>query len=91
VKGAIYQCNVYAAIITHPDIVYAVQTLSQFNTNPGPVYLTTIKYVYCYLCGTPDLGITYSVSDNADVEMHADFSCPAVYTDADWANSKDDR
>jgi hypothetical protein len=23
--------------------------------------------------------------------MHADFSCPAVYTDADWANSKDDR
>jgi hypothetical protein len=81
----------YAAIITSPDIAYAVQTLSQFNTNPGPVHLTAVKRVYRYLRGTPDLGITYSASDESDIEMHADFSHPAVYTDADWANSKDDR
>lgn len=36
---AVYQSMVgglmYAAISTRPDIAYAVQTLSQFNTNPG--------------------------------------------------------
>jgi hypothetical protein len=57
----------------------------------GREHLTAVKRVYRYLRGTPDLGITYSTSDDLDVEMHADFSCPAVYTDADWADSKDDR
>lgn len=39
----------YAAITTRPDISYAVQTLSQFNTNPGPEYLTAVKRVFRYL------------------------------------------
>jgi hypothetical protein len=49
----------YAAITTRPDIAHAVQALSQFNTNPGPVHLTAVKRVFRYLCGTINLGIEY--------------------------------
>ena len=28
----------YAALGTRPDIAYAVQTVSQFSINPGPVH-----------------------------------------------------
>jgi hypothetical protein len=44
---AVYQNIVgslmYAAITTRPDISFAIQTLSQFNTNPGPTHLTAAK------------------------------------------------
>jgi hypothetical protein len=80
----------YAAITTRPDIAYAVQTLSQFNINPGPAHLTAVKRVYRYLSGTKNLGITYSATSDP-ITMHADFSEPKLYTDADWGNSLDDR
>ncbi|KAF7371923.1 Reverse transcriptase Ty1/copia-type domain-containing protein [Mycena venus] len=81
----------YAAITTRPDIAYAVQTLSQFSSNPGPVHLTAVKRVYRYLRGTTNLGITYSASPDSNIVMHADFSEPRLYSDADWGNAVDDR
>nr|GAT45508.1 predicted protein [Mycena chlorophos] len=91
----------YAAITTRPDIAYAVQTLSQYSINPGPVHLTAVKHVYRYLRGTINLGITYSADGNPHLTMHADHTDvrppeiagaePVVFTDADWANNRDDR
>ncbi|KAF7334034.1 hypothetical protein MVEN_02308800 [Mycena venus] len=81
----------YAAITTRPDIAYAVQMLSQFSSNHGPVHLTAVKRVYRYLHGTVNLGITYSASPDSNVVMHADFSEPRLYSDADWGNVVDDR
>ena len=72
----------YAAICTRPDIAYAVQSLSQFSSNPGPEHLTAAKRVYRYLKGTIDLGITYSGNNASDVTL---------YSDADWGNNLDDR
>jgi hypothetical protein len=72
----------YAAISTRPDISFAVQTLSQFNLNPGPVHLTALKRVFRYLRGTASLGITYHVNQPTAIEL---------FSDADWGNSTDDR
>ena len=40
----------YAATATHPDVAFAIQHLSQFNTNPGNAHWTaaqcTIRYLY---------------------------------------------
>jgi Reverse transcriptase (RNA-dependent DNA polymerase) len=72
----------YTAICTRPDIAYAVQSLSQFSSNPGPEHLTAAKRVYRYLKGTIDLGITYSGNNTSDI---------ILYSDADWGNNLDDR
>lgn len=91
----IYQSMVgglmWAAITTRPDIAHAVQSLSQFGINPGPIHLTALKRVYRYLRGTTNLGITYSRNGNDNLQMYADFKDVVLYTDADWANNQDDR
>jgi len=39
----------YTAVATHPDIAYAVSTLSQFLDNPGEAHWNTVKRVFRYL------------------------------------------
>ncbi|KAJ8481821.1 hypothetical protein ONZ51_g5747 [Trametes cubensis] len=56
----------YAALGTRPDISYAVQTLSQFSSRPGPSHWTAVKRVFRYLKGTLDHGITYGRYSDAD-------------------------
>lgn len=72
----------YAAITTRPDISFAVQALSQFSINPGPVHYTAAKRVLRYLKGTLNLGIKYSSLNDFE---------PVLYSDADWGNGIDDR
>ncbi|THH16138.1 hypothetical protein EW146_g4453 [Bondarzewia mesenterica] len=48
----------YLALRLHPDIAYAVTTLSQFNANPGRIHWTAAKHVVQYLKGTPIWGLT---------------------------------
>ena len=72
----------YATITTRPDISFAVQTLSQFNNNPGPAHLTAVKRVFRYLQGTPKIGITYHSDPVTTLE---------IFSDADWGNDPDDR
>ena len=49
----------YAAVATHPDIAYAVSTLSQFLNNPGILNWEATKQVFHYLAGTKDYEFTY--------------------------------
>jgi hypothetical protein len=56
----------YTAIGTWPDISFAVQTLSQFMSNPNPTHWTAVKRVFRYLNGTRNLGITYGTGGDAD-------------------------
>jgi hypothetical protein len=72
----------YAAITTRPDIAHAVQALSQFNTNPGPVHLTAVKWVFRYLCGTINLGIEYCSDPITAFEL---------FSDSNWGNCPDTR
>lgn len=72
----------YAALGTRPDIVFAVQNLSQFLSNPSPVHFTAAKRLLRYLNATKYFGITYSKTSSLEVEG---------YVDADWAGNPDDR
>src|SRR5260370_37576537 len=49
----------YAAIGTCPDIMYAIHFLSQHSIALGSEHLNAIECTYCYLIGTPDLGLTF--------------------------------
>jgi len=49
----------YASVATHPDITFAVSTLSQFLENPGQIHWEAVKRVMWYLSQTRDLELTY--------------------------------
>ena len=53
----------YLAIITCPDIAYAVGVLTCFNSNPGMAHWKAAKHVFRYLKGTMDLKLAYGPGD----------------------------
>ena len=67
---------------TRPYICFAVNTLSQFLTNPRHVHLIAAKHILRYLKGTIDYGLKYEV--NQKIKMEG-------YVDSDWARSAIDR
>jgi len=75
----------YAAMATRPDIAFAVQTLSQFTTNPGPEHWTAVKRVFRYLSGTRDYKLTYG-GHQQDWPLEV-----SGFTDADWGSNPNDR
>src|SRR5258708_10658690 len=58
----------YAAIATHPDIAYAINSLSQFNIKPSKKHWNAVKHIFRYLQGTRDIGITFDMDSR-----YADF------------------
>src|SRR5258708_39654311 len=73
----------YAAIGTHPDIMYAIHCLSQFSITPGPAHLMALKHIYCYLNGTRGLGIIFDGNQLQDGLI--------AYSDSDWAGDPNSR
>ena len=63
---------------TRLDICFAVNTLSQFLTNPRHVHLIAAKHILRYLRGTIDYGLKYEVNQKINLEG---------YVDSDWASS----
>ena len=60
------------------DICFAVNTLSQFLTDPETVHLIAAKCILRYLRGTVDYELKYDVNQNINLEG---------YVDLDWASS----
>ncbi len=74
----------YAAIAMQPDISYAVTQLVQFSMNPSTIHWNAVKYLFKYLQGTKDLGITYdNVGGRAKILMTG-------FLDANWATNTSD-
>ena len=48
----------YASLGTHPDITYAMQTVSRFTKNPGAAHWEVVKRIFCYLKGTCELWLS---------------------------------
>jgi len=67
---------------TRPDICFAVNTLSQFLTDPRSVHLVAVKHVLRYLKGTVDYGLRYEANQKFNLQG---------YVDSDWAGSAADR
>src|SRR5882672_10066370 len=53
----------YAATATHPDVAYAVQHLSQFNSNPGNSHWTAVQRIIRYLYAMKTRSLVLSRSD----------------------------
>ena len=49
----------YASLGTHPDITYAVQTVSRFSKNPDQLHWEAVKRIFCYLKGMKEYWLTY--------------------------------
>lgn len=73
----------YAAMMTRPDIGFAIQALSRHLHNPGKEHWVAAKRVLRYLSGTKDLGIKYGARDQGTRLIG--------YSDSDWANDVDTR
>nr|GFB68654.1 retrovirus-related Pol polyprotein from transposon TNT 1-94 [Tanacetum cinerariifolium] len=65
---------------TRPDILFAVGLISHFMEAPTTKHLKIAKRILCYIKGTVDYGMFYSISE--------DFKL-VEYNDSDWAGSKD--
>ena len=66
----------YMAVMTCPDIVFAVSTLSQYLKSPRTTHLITITWVFHYLPGTKSLKLV----------LGGDYPNLMGYSDADWAS-----
>ena len=71
----------HAAVMTHPDIAKAVQTVAQFSSNPGKHHWDAVIHIICYLKTTRNWVLTLG-GKSATVN-------PLGYCDANHANSPD--
>ena len=76
----------YAAMITRPDITYAVQALGRHLQASGEEHIIAAKRVLRYLQGTKDLGLIYEPKGDG-TEQPSIFG----YSDADWGGDRDTR
>ncbi|XP_062538749.1 uncharacterized protein LOC134207025 [Armigeres subalbatus] len=72
----------YLAQCTRPDILYAVNQLSRYNSNPGMQHWIAVKTLFRYLRGTSSFKLVYRNDGGNDING---------YSDADWAADVDDR
>ena len=61
-----------------PGICFAMNTLSQFLTDPRNVHLIAAKHILRYLRGTIDYGLKYGLNQKIKLEG---------YVDLDWVGS----
>jgi hypothetical protein len=69
----------YAALGTHPDITFAVQSVSWYSTKFGPTHWNAVKRIFQYLKGTANFWLTYG---HVKTEMTG-------YTDTDGSMAED--
>ena len=74
----------YAAVVTRPDILYAVCSLGRHMSASSDEHMMAAKRVMRYLQGTKDLTLKYSATDVHGTEVKG-------FCDADWAGDPDSR
>jgi hypothetical protein len=70
----------FLASQTQPDIAYAVNYLSRFNSRPNKACWQALKHILRYLKGTAEHGILYRTSPDGTLDLVA-------YSDSDWAGA----
>ena len=68
-------CSLMYLMNTRPNIFFAMNTLSQFLTNPRHVHLIDAKHILRYLKGTVYYGLKYEANQKINLEG---------YVDSDW-------
>jgi hypothetical protein len=73
----------YLAMITRPDVAYAVQSMGRHLQGSNESHFAAGKRILRYIQGTKDLGLTYTAT--------AKGSILEGFADSDWASDKDTR
>lgn len=72
----------YLAIVSRPDVAFAVSNVSKFLSRHGRSHWNAVKRILSYLVGTPNLGIHFRKKGNTDL---------IGFSDADFANDLETR
>ena len=64
----------YAMTTTRPDVAFAVSSLAQHTTNPGPEHWNALKRIFLYLRSTIDYCITFGGESNDKLVGYTDAS-----------------
>ncbi|XP_071575148.1 uncharacterized protein [Temnothorax nylanderi] len=73
----------FLAVVTRPDLAYAVNATSKFLNNHNESHWQAVKRIIAYLIGTIDVGIEYRASESG-IELTG-------YSDADFASDVETR
>ena len=65
-------CSLMYLTNTRPDICFAVNTLSQFLTDPRNVHLIAANLILRYLRGTVDYGLKYQANQKINLEGYVE-------------------
>jgi hypothetical protein len=76
-------CLMYAMACVRPDLAHAVSVVSKYMANPWRQHWDAVKWIFRYLKGTIEYGITF-------VRQKSDLSV-VRYVDANYAGDLDDR
>ena len=68
----------WPAIISRPDVAYAVGVLAQFIKNPGNVHWEALKHIIVYLQSMKDVWLMFGGRSSTTVQG---------FCDADWGSS----
>lgn len=71
-------CLMFTAVVSRPDIMYAVGIVSRFLAEHSSLHWNGVKRILRYLNNTHDYGIHYKSADNQSLLVG--------YSDADYAN-----
>jgi len=74
----------YLAVVSRPDIMKAVSTVSRFLNNPGSQHWIAVKRIFRYLKGTMHFQLELGGEEGKALEL-------SVYCDASWADAADQR
>lgn len=75
-------CLLFLVQGTRPDIAFAVNDVSRFNSNHRTVHWKAVKRILRYLKGTVEFKLHYTKNGNKNL---------VGYTDSDWASDVDKR
>jgi hypothetical protein len=62
----------YLANNTRPDIIFSVNVLASYSSDPTRRHWNEIKHVLCYLCGTCDMRLFYQKNTKSKLVGYAD-------------------
>ena len=71
----------HLAVGTKPDIAFAVSTLAQFSSEPGPAHWEAVKQVFRYPFGMKKLALTFGAGTKQGLEGFTDVMEQARSTD----------
>ncbi|XPS72906.1 hypothetical protein M3J07_005050 [Ascochyta lentis] len=95
---------IYLTIFTRPDLVYSINYLARYMSNPSLEHLKYLDYIFSYLIKTKDLGLDLTLESNQstidlnkiyptiDNNLSIENSIDLVgVSDADWGGDIDSR